>query len=323
MLALRFLALCTLLFVPPAARAADPLESWHEGEARSAILDFVDTVTDPTSDNFVPADERVAVFDNDGTLWTEKPLYIHFFGIVERMSDQIEADPSLADREPWRTIATKDTAYLTQLYEAASYDTLAGSLFAVPFGGMTAEDYDAWADTFLAGFEHPTFGSGVDGLVYQPMVELIQHLEANGFTVWIFTADEGAFVRRVSERLYGIPPERVQGSSVRHEYTVENGQPVLRRTHALSHLNNWEGKPRLIRSAIGRTPIFAAGNSNGDRHMLQSTALSGGLSVLLHHTDDDRETAYDGHTDQVLPLASEDGWLVIDMARDWRRVWPE
>ena len=305
------------------AATADSLPSWNDGPSKRAILDFVSRVTDEKSADHVPPAERIAVCDNDGTLWTEKPLYIHFFGVVAQMKAQLAADPSLASREPWKSAATKDFAYFAQLYENAAYSSLSGQLFGVPFGGMTDAEYDAWADAFVAGFEHPKLGVGVDGLIYQPMVELVRHLEANGFTVYIFTADEGAFLRRVSERLYGIPPEQVHGTSVRSEFLVTDQGPVFVRGYRVEHLNNWDGKPRLIRSVIGKTPIFAAGNSNGDQHMLQYTALSGGLSVLVHHTDAEREFAYDSHTDKVMPLAKEEGWTVVDVKRDWKVVFPD
>ena len=222
-----------------------------------------------------------------------------------------------------RAIASKALAYFMELYENAAYDSLAGQLFGVAFGGYTAEQYEAWMRSFPDDFEHPKLGVGVEGLIYQPMVELIRHLEANGFTVYIFTADEGAFLRLVAEDLYGIPPARVQGSSVRHEFVIEDDEPSFVRTYRMEHLNNWDGKPRLIQSVIGKKPVFAAGNSNGDRHMLQYAALAGGMSLLVHHTDEDREFAYDSHTDKVMPLAKNGGWTVVDMKKDWRVVFPE
>ncbi|MFU1476218.1 HAD family hydrolase [Roseovarius sp. C7] len=299
------------------------LPSWNDGETKSAILDFVASVTTETSPDFVPASDRIATFDNDGTLWTEKPLYVHFYGIVEQMKRQIAADPALAEREPYKTAVTKDPAYFTQLYESASYASLVGQLFGVPFGGMTDAQYADWADAFLADFKHPEFGVGVEDLVYQPMVELIDYLEANEFTVYIFTADEGAFLRQISEELYGLPPAQVQGTKIRHEYIITDGMPTFTRTYALEHFNNWDGKPRQIQSAIGKHPIFAAGNSNGDQHMLQYAALGGGMSLLVHHTDADRETAYELHMDKVLPLAEEEGWTVVDMKDDWKTVFPK
>jgi hypothetical protein len=238
------------------------------------------------------------------------------------MKEQVGADPTLAQREPYRSLATKDLSYFMALYEEAAYASLAGQLFGVAFGGMPHTDYEAWAREFVASYKHPKFGRGVDELIYQPMVELIRYLEENDFTVFISTADEGAFLRLVSERLYGIPPHRVIGTQVRSEFIADKESAQLVRTYRIEHINNWDGKPRRIDSVIGKVPLFAAGNSNGDQHMLQYAALNGGFSLLVHHTDDEREVAYDGHTDKVMPLAESQGWTVVDMKRDWSRVFP-
>lgn len=317
------LAIMFLAFVPVIAQAQDdPLPSWNEGETKTAIVDFVTAVTTDGSSRFIAIEDRIATFDNDGTLWTEKPLYIHFYGLVDQIKKQLAADPTLAEREPYKSAANKDPAYFTQLYEDAAYASLVGQLFGVAFGGMTGEQYEAWAETFISDFKHPKFGVGVEGLIYQPMIELIDYLEANGFVVYIFTADEGAFLRVVSEELYDLPPSQVQGTSVRSEFIVADGKPSLVRTYRLQHLNNWDGKPRLIQSVIGKKPVLAAGNSNGDQHMLQYAALGGGMSILVHHTDDERETAYDSHTDKVMPLADQEDWVVVDMKNDWKTVFP-
>lgn len=305
------------------AAAADPLPSWNEGPTKQAITDFVNKVTTEGSADFVLHTDRIATFDNDGTLWTEKPLYIHFYGVVEQMKKQMDADPTLAEREPYKSVASKDFGYFTELYENAAYASLAGQLFGVSFGGMTDAQYSDWGRKFISAFKHPKFGVGIAGLIYQPMVELIRFLEANDFKVYIFTADEGAFLRLVAEDLYGLPSEQVQGTSVRSEFITDGDEPRLVRSYGVEHLNNWDGKPRLIQSVIGKKPRFAAGNSNGDQHMLQYAALSGGMSILIHHTDAERELAYDSHTDKVMPLAEKEGWTVVDIKADWRRVFPQ
>lgn len=299
---------------------ADPLASWNDGATKQTIVSFVQETIDPDSDKYTPAEQRFAVFDNDGTLWTEKPMYIHAYGIFSEIKRQIEADKTLIQREPWKSVAQKDAAYFEQLYANSEYESLASQLFAAPFGGLSAAAYASWAQDFASNFKHPELGAGIEGLIYQPMLELIRYLEANEFNVYIITADEGAFLRVVSEELYGIPPERVFGTSVREEFVIENGEPQFVRTYRVDHLNNWDGKPRLIKKVIGRTPIFAAGNSNGDQQMLQNTALGGGMSILVHHTDGDREYAYDKHTDKVMPLATKEDWVVVDMAKDWNKV---
>ena len=304
------------------ARADEPLPSWNKVASKQAIVAFVSAVTKEGSSTYVAPEDRIATFDNDGTLWVEKPMYTHLLALIQRMREQFAADPSLKEREPYRSLATKDMSYFMTLYEDSAYATLVGQLMGVPFDGMTDENYDNWGRAFLAGFKHPELKVAVDGLVYEPMIELIRYLEANDFSVYILTADEGAFLRLAATELYGLPPSRVLGTSIRSEWAVHKGKPQFVRTSGLQHLNNWDGKPRLIQQVIGKPPIFAAGNSNGDQHMLQYAALSGGLSVLIHHTDDEREYAYSKHTDKVMPLAQKEGWTVVDMKQDWQRIFP-
>ena len=311
----------TWLWVSEAA-AADPLPSWHDGATKQAIVAFVEKVSTEGDPAFIPAEERIATFDNDGTLWVEKPLYIHFFGVLERLKAHAAADPALAGREPYKSVLTKDYGYFAELYENAAYASLVGQLLGVPFGGMTDAQYANWGRDFAASFKHPRFGTGVENLIYQPMLELMRYLEDNEFKVYIFTADEGAFVRLLANDLYGLPSEQVHGSSVRSEFITTVEGPRLVRTYRLQYLNNWDGKPRLIQSVIGKPPVFAAGNSNGDQHMLQYAAETGGMSILIHHTDGEREYAYDTHTDKVMPLAQKEDWTVVDMKRNWRQVFP-
>jgi len=304
------------------AKAQDPLPSWNEGSTKAAIVDFVTAVTDESNKDYVRPEDRIATFDNDGTLWNEKPLYVHFFALFDHMKQQMANDPSLMDRQPYKAIATKDKTYFLDLYENMAIDTLVGDLMGVPFGGMTTEEYAAWGRQWLASWKHPKYKVGVKGLIYQPMVELIEFLEANDFTVYIFTADEAAFLRLIAEELYGLPPSQVHGSSIRLEYIVEKDKSELVRTYRVQYFNNWDGKPRLIQQVVGKTPILAGGNSNGDLHMLQQTALAGGLALLVHHTDGAREDKYDKHTEKVMPLAKTEGWTVIDMKSDWKVVFP-
>jgi phosphoglycolate phosphatase-like HAD superfamily hydrolase len=305
-----------------AAWAQDPLSSWNDTATKTTIVDFVTAVTTKGGPSFVAPEDRIATFDNDGTLWNEKPLYVHFFAIFDHMKQQMTNDPSLKDRQPYKAIATKDKTYFLDLYENMAIETLVSDLMAVPFGGMTSDEYDEWGRQWLASWKHPKYKVGIKGLIYQPMVELIDYLEANDFTVYIFTADEAAFLRLAAEQLYGLPPSQVHGSSVRLEYIVEKDKAQLVRTYRAHYFDNWDGKPRLIQQVLGKTPVLAAGNSNGDLHMLQYTALTGGLALLVHHTDGDREDKYDKHTEKVMPLAKKEGWTVIDMKADWRRVFP-
>ena len=311
-----------LLLHTPMALAADPLPSWNDTATKKVIVEFVQAVTDKNSKDYVPPAERVTTFDNDGTLWTEKPVYTHVFALLDRVKDQMSSDSTLKERQPYKAIATKDKVYFAGLFENRALDTLADELVALPFGGMTSRQYADWNQDWLKGWKHPKFGVGVQGLIYQPMVELIRYLEANGFQVFIFTADEGAFLRLVSQELYGLAPERVHGSRVRADYIAEGDKAGLIRAYRVEYVNNWAAKPRLIEQVIGVRPILAAGNSNGDEHMLQYVALQErrSLPLLVHHTDGDREYAYDSHTDKVIPRAAKEGWTVIDMKSDWKQI---
>lgn len=321
-LRISFAFLLGIILTATAALAADPLPSWNETNTKKAIIDFVGAVTDKSGKDFVPPAERIATFDNDGCLWTEKPVYTHVFALLDRIKAQMAADPTLKDRQPYKAIAGKDKEYFADLYEGQALDTLTDELLAVPFGGMTTDDYAAWGRAWLKDWKHPKLGVGVKGLIYQPMVELIRYLEANEFTVYIFTADEGAFLRLVSKELYGLEPNRVYGSRVRTDYVAEGGNAELVRAYRADYLDNWAGKPRLIEQVVGARPILAAGNSNGDEQMLQYVALQNrrSLALLVHHTDGEREFAYDTHTDKVLPRASKEGWTVVDMKKDWKRI---
>jgi len=318
------LVAAVLLWAGCAQAAADPLPSWHDTATKQAIVAFVARVTKQGSPDFVPPAERIATFDNDGTLWTEKPVYTHVFALLDRVKEQMAADPTLKDRQPYKAIAAKDKAYFEDLYENQGLDTLTDELLAVPFGGVTTAEFADWNRQWLKNWKHPKFGVGVGGLIYQPMVELIRYLEAHQFSVYIFTADEDAFLRLAAQELYGLPPDRVYGTSVRTDYVAEGDRAGLVRAYRVEFLDNWAGKPRRIEQVIGARPILAAGNSNGDEQMLQSAALLGrpSLSLLVHHTDDKREFAYDKHADKVLARAAKEGWTVIDMKADWKKIFP-
>ena len=319
------LAACTPVDGPgtPEATTA-PLPSWNDGPTKQSILEFVDAVTDPSSPDFVPVEERIATFDNDGTMWNEKPLYIHVYAVLGRFKEQIEADASLADKEPYKAVATKDLDFFMDLVEQGDFLEVVGDIMGVPFEGMSPDEFAEWNKNWLATWKHPKFGVGYRDLIYQPMVELFDYLRANDFEVYLCTADEAAFLRLVSEELYGVPPQNVLGSSVKLEYKAENDPPSVLRTGKGNYLNNWDGKPRHITQTIGHEPILAGGNSNGDLHMLQwvGGATRKTLAILVHHTDADREDQYDKHTEKVMPLAKEGGWTIVDMKKDWKTVFP-
>ena len=303
------------------AKSEELLASWNDGKTKETIIKFVKEVTTKGSDKFVPPVDRIATFDNDGTLWAEKPYYNHFVAIFEQMKKQMKADPSLAQREPYKTLATKDKNYFTQLFEDAAFNTVVSELMAVPYGGMTDKAYAEYVKNFTKNFKHPILKKSLKQVTYQPMQELMRYLEANGFIVYISTADEGKFVQVVSKEIYNIPSQRVLGSVIRSDYINEkDGGSKFVRAYSTQYINNWAGKARLIKRVIGKRPVIAGGNSNGDQHMLQYAASTGGLALWLHHTDGKREFKYDSHTDKVAPLAKEGKIVEINMKNDWKSV---
>jgi phosphoglycolate phosphatase-like HAD superfamily hydrolase len=314
------IALAILFATCSPAGADDPLPSWNATPARQAIIAFVERVARRDSPDYVASADRIATFDNDGTLWCEKPLYIHVSANLARFQELIKADPRLAEEQPYKAIVARDQAYFLDLYEKHQLDEIVGDVLGVPFEHLKTDEYAAWNRRWLDSWKHPRFNVGYRRLVYQPMVELVRYLHGNEFQVHIFTADEGAFVKLVSEELYGIPPERAMGSSVELEFAGTS----LVRTGKARFLDNWDGKPRYIYETLGKRPLLAAGNSNGDLEMLQYAAAGAGprMAIVVHHTDDQREYAYDKHTEKLLPEAQQKGWTIIDMKADWNRVFP-
>ena len=315
-------AILAVLVFP--AWAADPLPSWNEGAGKSAIIEFVQAVTDKSSPKFVPVADRIATFDNDGTLWNEKPMYIHFAGVFARFKELVKAKPELAEKEPFISLMAKDYAYFMAMLEKKDYLDIVGSLIGVPYAGMTVDEYNKWNKDYYVTWKHPKYKVDYQKLIYQPMLELIKYLQVNDFKVYICTADEVSFLQLFSERLYGIPPEMVIGTSVQLEYAIVSNNAVIKRTDKGQYLNNWDAKPRQIWRMLGKKPILAAGNTNGDYHMLEWVAKSKGpgLSLMVYHTDAEREDKYDKHTDQTLPMMKKRGGIVIDMKNDWKTVFP-
>ena len=303
-------------------KSKDPLPSWNNGATKTAILHFVKAVTTPGSAKFVKKEDRIATFDNDGTLWNEKPLYIHFAGVIARMKEQVKENPALAMQEPYASLLHKKLDYFARLAENEQYKTLVGKLMGVPYAGMTPEAYKQWNLDFYADWKHPKYKTGIEGLIYQPMLELIRYLQSNGFKVYICTADEGAFLQIFSEKLYGIPPENVLGTRVKLKYVYDGKTSKIVRTGEGRYLNNWDGKPRQIQSVLGKRAVFAAGNSNGDYQMLEWAQMNGGMSILVHHTDGVREDKYDKNTQLVLTMMKRTGGTLVDMKNDWKTVFP-
>jgi len=299
----------------------EPLSLWNQTPTRHAILDFVAAVTTPGSPDFVPPAERIATFDNDGTLWCEKPGYIQLFFAVERLKELAAADPSLLVQPAYKAAVDGDLAYFEGLYPGNLPELM--KLLYDTHAGMTQAEFEAQAYAFLYQGIHPRYGRPFMQLAYQPMVELINYLEANGFKVFIATAGGMSFVRTVSEEIYGIPREQVIGSNITYETRMTETGPVLfRKPGLVEPLGDGPGKPANIELHIGRKPILAGGNADGDLHMLwySQTHPCRSLQLLLRHDDGEREYAYDAGAEKVQQLAAEHNWQLISMQKDFHKV---
>ncbi|MEX0286183.1 MAG: HAD family hydrolase [Paracoccaceae bacterium] len=316
-----FAALCFSLTALPAF--ADPLPSWNDTDAKSRIIEFVDTVTDPASDEYVPPAERIATFDNDGTLWGEQPLYFQLIFAIDIISDMAADDPSVLTSDTLKAAAEGD-------YKAV----LAGGKPAVlevmklSHSGMTVPEFQDRVAHWLDTRTHPITGLRYDQMTYQPMVELLRYLRDEGFKTYIVSGGGIHFMRVFAEEAYGIPPEQVIGSYTATEYALVDGVPTITKAPALAFYDDKENKPINIDRIIGRRPILAGGNSDGDFAMIDwSTSGDGArLGLLVHHTDGTREVAYDreGHIGVLrdgLDQGPAKGWLIVDMAQDWSRIY--
>jgi phosphoserine phosphatase len=307
--------------------AGDPLPSWNDGTTRQAIVEFVGRVTAEDGPDYVPPEARVAVFDNDGTLWCEKPMYIQLDYILRRLVAQAEGTASLREQQPWKAAYEKDYGWLgaavTKHYQGDDSEIrvlLGGILHA--FAGITVEENEAAATSFLFNERHPTLGRPYLACGYGPMVELLRYLEANGFHNYIVSGGGQEFMRPISEKMYGIPRDRVIGSTMALAYQEdEHGGTVISRAE-LGVLDDGPQKPVSIWSRVGRRPILAAGNSNGDIEMLQ---FAGGpalpaLRLLVLHDDQEREFDYVSGAEKVLALAGEKSWTVVSIKNDWNTI---
>jgi hypothetical protein len=305
---------------PPAAREALP--SWNDGPSKQATISFVSRVTTPGGPEFVPAGERIAVFDNDGTLWAEQPMYYQLAFALDRVKALAPQHPEWATREPFKSVLAGDLKAVMAGGEQALTQIVAAS-----HAGNTTAEFDQIVTSWIAAARHPTTGRRYTEMVYQPMLEVLSYLRANGFKTYIVTGGGVEFVRAWAEQVYGIPPEQVVGSRIRLKYEVRNGVPALVRLPELDLVNDKAGKPVGIQQVIGRRPIVAFGNSDGDFEMLEWTTTAPGprLGVIVHHTDAEREWAYDrtssiGRLARCLDEAPARGWQVVDTKRDWARI---
>jgi len=302
--------------------AGDPLPSWNEGAAKQSIVDFVTRVTDPATPDFVPEAERIAVFDNDGTLWAEKPAYFQLLFVVDRVKALASEHPEWKTQQPFKAVLDGD---MEALAAAGEHGLL--ELVMATHAGMTTAEFEAVVESWLAAAKHPTTDRPFTEMVYQPMLELLDYLRANGFKTYIVSGGGIEFMRPWTEKVYGIPPEQVVGSSIKTAFEMRDDGPVLVRLPEIDFIDDKEGKPVGINRHIGRRPIAAFGNSDGDLQMLQWTAAGDGPSfcLYLHHTDAEREWAYDrsshiGRLDKGLDEAAARGWTVVDMKEDWKLV---
>lgn len=301
----------------------EPLPSWNDGIAKRAILAFVAQVTTPNSPSFVPPSDRIAVFDNDGTLWVEQPLYVQAFFVFDRIQQLAPQHPEWQTQEPFASVLKGDLKAALSAGEPALVE-----LVMATHAGMTTDEFAAIAKTWLATATHPTLKRLYTELVYQPMVELLDYLRANGFKTFIVSGGGVEFMRACAEQIYGVPPEQVIGSSNKTKYELRAGKPVILRLPELYFFNDKAGKPAAIQHYIGRRPIAAFGNSDGDLQMLQWTTAGPGetLGLIVRHTDGDREFAYDqggmSSLKQALVDAETEGWIVVDMKRDWQQIFP-
>jgi hypothetical protein len=309
------------------ARSGDPLPSWREGASKQAIQEFVQRVTTQGSPDFVPSPERVAVFDNDGTLWCEKPMPIQLDFILRRLVVMADQDPTLRTRQPWQAAYTKDYGWLGEVLtkhyhgDDSELPVLAAGVLQA-FAGVTVEDFEAQADRFLRGTPHPTLGRPYLACGYVPMVELLGYLEAAGFGNYIASGGGRDFMRPISQEVYGVPRQRVIGSSVSLAWKEDGGGGRIVHKPELEVLDDGPEKPVRIWSRVGRRPLLAAGNSNGDIPMLAFAEQPGrpSLRLLLLHDDSEREFDYLVGAEQALQLAGSNGWTVVSIKDDWATV---
>jgi len=302
----------------------DPLPAWNDGPAKNAILSFVKAVTDPQSEDFVPPDDRIATFDNDGTLWVEQPMYTQLAFALDRIRELAPAHPEWRDNPVLKAAIDGDLKALA----ASGMKGLAEVVMAT-HAGMTPAEFETIVRTWLATARDPKFKRPYTELVYQPMLELLAYLRENGFRTYIISGGGIEFMRPWAREIYGIPPAQVVGSSIRTTFATVDGKPTLTRLPELNFIDDNAGKPVGIHQHIGQRPIAAFGNSDGDLEMLQWVTGGGGrrLGMIVHHTDAGREYAYDRHTafgrlDKAMDMAPAEGWVLIDMKTDWNQVFP-
>jgi phosphoserine phosphatase len=318
------LTLSLIILMSGSAFAQDPLPSWNDGPTKKALLEFVAEVTNEKGGQYVEPAERIATFDNDGTLWVESPMYTQVLFAFERVKELAPQHPEWKTTQPFKALLAGDM----KTVGASGMKGLMEILMAT-HSGMTADEFEQEVTAWLATTKQKKFNRLYTELIYQPQLELLAYLRDNGFKTFIVSGGGMAFMRPNSERLYGIPPQQVVGSSIVTEFQVKDGKPVLVRMPKVDFINDKAGKPVGIYQHIGRRPILAFGNSDSDTQMIEYTMAGEGLrmGLFVHHTDAKREYAYDrkshvGTLDKALDRAAAEGWIIVDMKKDWNKVFP-
>ena len=319
----KFVLLAIVIVGLTTAYAQDPLPSWNDGPAKKSITDFVAKVTKEGSPDFVPPEERIATFDNDGTLWCEQPIYFQLMFAFDRVKALAPQHPEWKTKEPFASLLKGDLKAALAGGERAMLE-----IIVVTHAGMTTAEFEKIVSDWIATAKHPKFKRPYTECVYQPMIELLAYLRANGFKTFIVSGGGIEFMRPWTEKVYDVPPEQVVGSSIKTKYEMRDGKPVLMRLPEMNFIDDKTGKPVGINSHIGRRPIAAFGNSDGDQQMLEWTQAGDGarLMMLVHHDDAVREFAYGAESkigtfsDALMAEAKKDGWTVISMKDDWKKI---
>ena len=318
------LTVLVITFAENAAMAqSDPMPSWNDTDSKKAITSFVTRITTKGGAEYVPVSDRIATFDNDGTLWVEQPLYTQLVFALDRVKALAPQHPEWRTEQPFKAVLDNDQKTLLAAGEAGIMKIL-----AVSHTGMTTDEFASIVTQWMATAKHPRFKRPYTECVYQPMLELLAFLRANGFKTFIVSGGGVEFMRPWTEKVYGVPPEQVIGSSAKEKFDLRNGEPVLVRLPEINFIDDGPGKPVGINQYIGKKPIAAFGNSDGDQQMLEWTARNKPSLVLtVHHTDAEREYAYDrtshiGTFDKAWDEATAKGWIVVDMKKDWKNIFP-
>jgi phosphoserine phosphatase len=320
----RFFLVCSF-FCTQVVFASGDLPSWQDTKTKAALITFVEKTTKQGSADYIPPEERIAVFDNDGTLWSEQPSYVQLTFAIDRVKVLAPQHPDWLNKQPFKAVLEGDRKALSEAGDKGLIEIIAAT-----HAGMSPEEFHQIVLDWMKTARHPKTGRPYPEMVYQPMLEVLSYLRKHGYKTFIVSGGGVEFMRPWTEAVYGIPPEQVIGSSVKTQLVVKDDKVNLQRLAEVNFINDKEGKPLAINQHIGRRPVIAFGNSDGDLQMLQWTSASRkpSLGVIIHHTDAEREVAYDrqshiGKLDQALNLSKKQGWLVVDMKTDWKTVFPK